>query len=115
MGCLEKWAKEGVLLLNATLTVGAHKPNSHNKFGWWLFTDKVIKTISQQSDGVVFLLFGNFAHKKHILIDSKKHTILKYAHPSPLSFKKFENCKCFSSVNKALEDFGKSPIDWTLE
>ncbi|XP_005107360.1 uracil-DNA glycosylase isoform X2 [Aplysia californica] len=113
-GCLEKWARQGVLLLNATLTVQAHEPNSHSKFGWQTFTDAVIKTVSDKCQGVVFMLWGNFAHKKEKLVDSSKHSVLKFAHPSPLSFGKFKDCKCFSQVNSSLAAYGKEEIDWTL-
>ncbi|KAJ8313583.1 hypothetical protein KUTeg_008144, partial [Tegillarca granosa] len=85
-GCLKKWTEEGVFLLNATLTVVAHKVNSHAKYGWQKFTDEVIKTISEKCSGVVFILWGNFAQKKEKLIDKSKHEIIKTAHPSPLSF-----------------------------
>ncbi|CAH1789128.1 unnamed protein product [Owenia fusiformis] len=113
-GCLEAWARQGVLLLNATLTVEAHKANSHSKYGWQKFTDEIIRKVSEANQQVVFLLWGGFAHKKSVLIDESKHTVIKTAHPSPLSWTKFEGCKCFSKVNKALEKSGKDPIDWTL-
>ncbi|KAK7110394.1 uracil-DNA glycosylase-like [Littorina saxatilis] len=113
-GCLEKWAKEGVLLLNATLTVGAHKPNSHKSYGWQTFTDEVIQVVNAQCQKVVFLLWGNFAHKKEKLIDLGKHSVLKDAHPSPLSFGKFHNCKCFSRANEELKKAGLAPVDWML-
>lgn len=113
-GCLEKWAERGVLLINATLTVEAHKPNSHAKYGWQKFTDNVIKIISDQCSGVVFVLWGNFAHKKEKLVDSTKHRIIKTAHPSPLSFNKWLGCKCFSNVNDELKKLKKSEIDWTV-
>ncbi|XP_060086070.1 uracil-DNA glycosylase-like [Ylistrum balloti] len=113
-GNLEPWARRGVFLLNATLTVEAHKPNSHAKYGWQTFTDQVIKIINEKCSGVVFLLWGNFAHKKEKLIDGKKHVVIKTAHPSPLSYKKFENCKCFSLVDKALVTKGQDKMDWSL-
>jgi len=113
-GCLEKWAKQGVLLLNATLTVRAHSPNSHSKFGWQKLTDAIIRTVSNQQDQVVFLLWGNFAHKKEKLVDLSKHSVLKFAHPSPLSFNKFRGCQCFSKVNSELRKYKKSEIDWSL-
>lgn len=113
-GCLEKWAERGVLLINATLTVEAHKPNSHAKYGWQKFTDNVIKIISDQCSGVVFVLWGNFAHKKEKLVDSTKHRIIKTAHPSPLSFNRWLGCKCFSNVNDELKKLKKSEIDWTV-
>lgn len=113
-GCLEKWAKNGVLLLNATLTVTAHQPNSHSKYGWQSLTDAIIRLVSETQQGVVFILWGGFAHKKEKLIDQKKHAAIKTAHPSPLSFGKFINCRCFSNANRELKKFKKSPVDWTL-
>ncbi|XP_076093395.1 uracil-DNA glycosylase-like isoform X2 [Mytilus galloprovincialis] len=113
-GCLEKWAERGVLLINATLTVEAHKPNSHAKYGWQTFTDDVIRIISSKCSGVVFVLWGNFAHKKEKLIDSSRHSVIKTAHPSPLSFSKWLGCKCFSNVNAQLKKWNKEEINWTL-
>jgi len=113
-GCLEKWANSGVLLLNASLTVEPHLPNSHSRIGWTQFTDSVIKLLSDKREGLVFLLWGGFAHAKEKLIDQTKHTVIKTAHPSPLSFNKFSNCKCFSLVNTALQKYGEQPIDWSL-
>lgn len=113
-GCLEKWAKNGVLLLNATLTVTAHQPNSHSKYGWQSLTDAIIRLVSETQQGVVFILWGGFAHKKEKLIDQKKHAAIKTAHPSPLSFGKFINCRCFSNANGELKKFKRSPVDWTL-
>ncbi|RUS87926.1 hypothetical protein EGW08_004342 [Elysia chlorotica] len=113
-GCLDKWADQGVLLLNATLTVRKSEPNSHSKFGWQKFTDQIIKSVSDESPGTVFMLWGNFAHKKEKLIDSKKHKILKTAHPSPLSCTKFYGCKCFSKANEALREMGRKEVDWKL-
>ncbi|XP_065930139.1 uracil-DNA glycosylase isoform X2 [Magallana gigas] len=113
-GCLEKWAKNGVLLLNATLTVTAHQPNSHSKYGWQSLTDAIIRLVSETQQGVVFILWGGFAHKKEKLIDQKKNAVIKTAHPSPLSFGKFINCRCFSNANGELKKFKKSPVDWTL-
>ncbi|OWF40480.1 uracil-DNA glycosylase-like [Mizuhopecten yessoensis] len=113
-GNLEAWAKRGVFLLNATLTVEAHQPNSHAKYGWQKFTDKVIQIISENCSGVAFILWGNFAHKKESLIDGTKHTIIKTAHPSPLSSKKFENCKCFSQADAALLANKRDKMDWSL-
>nr|XP_034309879.1 uracil-DNA glycosylase isoform X2 [Crassostrea gigas] len=113
-GCLEKWAKNGVLLLNATLTVKAHQPNSHSKYGWQSLTDAIIRLVSETQQGVVFILWGGFAHKKEKLIDQKKHGVIKTAHPSSLSFGKFINCRCFSNANGELKKFKRSPVDWTL-
>ncbi|XP_003373849.1 uracil-DNA glycosylase [Trichinella spiralis] len=114
-GCLTAWAKRGVLLLNASLTVECHKANSHAAFGWQDFTDFAIKTVSDHCFGVVFLLWGAFAHKKERLVDSKKHTIIKTAHPSPLSQGRFFGCRCFSKTNEALKEYGKDAIDWTID
>ncbi|XP_052203835.1 uracil-DNA glycosylase, mitochondrial isoform X5 [Diospyros lotus] len=114
-GNLERWAIQGVLLLNAVLTVRQHQANSHAKKGWEQFTDAVIKTISQKKKGVVFLLWGNYAQAKSRLIDETKHHILKAAHPSGLSANRgFFGCRHFSLTNKFLEQVGKDPIDWQL-
>ena len=114
-GNLEKWAKQGVLLLNATLTVRAHEAGSHQKQGWEQFTDAVIRCISQKREGVVFLLWGNYAQAKTELIDASKHFILKTVHPSPLSASRgFFGCKHFSKTNEFLIQNGKTPIDWDL-
>ena len=113
-GNLEKWAKQGVLLLNATLTVRAHEAGSHQKKGWETFTDEVIKQISNQKDNVIFLLWGGFAKKKSKLIDKTKHHILESGHPSPLSANRgywFGN-KHFSRTNLVLEKIGEKPINW---
>ena len=114
-GNLEPWADQGVLLLNAVLTVRANTPGSHQKKGWETFTDAVIKTISDNKKGVVFLLWGNFAHTKEALINDKKHFILKAAHPSPLARGAFFGCKHFSKTNRILETESISPIDWRIE
>ncbi|CAG9535194.1 unnamed protein product [Cercopithifilaria johnstoni] len=111
-GCLESWACQGVFMLNATLTVEAHRPNSHNHIGWQKFTDEVIRIISRDCKGIVFLLWGGFAHKKEYIIDKKKHIIIKTAHPSPLSARMFFGCKCFSKTNEALIKLGRPAIDW---
>ncbi len=114
-GNLEKWAKQGVLLLNATLTVRAHEAGSHQKKGWEEFTNAVIKTISDKKEGVVFLLWGNYAQEKIPLIDQNKHHILTTVHPSPLSASRgFFGCKHFSKTNQILQAEGKEPIDWDL-
>ncbi|XAR63986.1 Uracil-DNA glycosylase [Bertholletia excelsa] len=114
-GNLERWAVQGVLLLNAVLTVRQHQANSHAKKGWEQFTDAVIKAISQKKKGVVFLLWGNYAQAKSRLIDETKHHILKAAHPSGLSANKgFFGCRHFSRANKLLEEMGMSAIDWQL-
>lgn len=114
-GNLEKWAKQGVLLLNATLTVRAHEAGSHQKKGWEEFTNAVIKTISDKKEGVVFLLWGNYAQEKIPLIDQNKHHILTTVHPSPLSASRgFFGCRHFSKTNQILQVEGKEPIDWDL-
>jgi len=114
-GNLEPWADQGVLLLNAVLTVRANTPGSHQKKGWETFTDAVIKAISDNKKGVVFLLWGNFAHTKEALINDKKHFILKAAHPSPLARGAFFGCKHFSKTNRILETESIAPIDWRIE
>uniref|UniRef100_A0AAF5PPK7 Uracil-DNA glycosylase n=1 Tax=Wuchereria bancrofti TaxID=6293 RepID=A0AAF5PPK7_WUCBA len=111
-GCLESWAHQGVFMLNTTLTVEAHRPNSHNHIGWQKFTDEVIRIISRECKGIVFLLWGGFAHKKEYIIDKKKHIIIKTAHPSPLSARMFLGCKCFSRTNEALMKLGQPVVDW---
>ncbi|PON44652.1 Uracil-DNA glycosylase [Parasponia andersonii] len=114
-GNLQKWAVQGVLLLNAVLTVRNHQANSHAKKGWEQFTDAVIKTVSQRMEGVVFLLWGNCAQEKCRLIDESKHHILKAAHPSGLSANRgFFGCRHFSRTNQLLEKMGIAPIDWQL-
>ena len=113
-GCLIPWAKQGVLLLNAVLTVRAHQPNSHKDQGWEQFTDAVIRAVNAKPDPVVFVLWGAYAQKKEKLIDADKHRILKAAHPSPLSMKKFFGSKPYSSVNTALQELGRQPVDWDL-
>lgn len=114
-GFLEKWAKQGVLMLNASLTVEANKPMSHSKIGWHIFTDAVIHTLSADRDHLVFLLWGSFAKSKAELIDTKKHLVLTAAHPSPLSAHNgFFGCRHFSKANFWLQQKGIKPIDWTL-
>ena len=115
-GNLTSWAQQGVLLLNAALTVRANEPFSHSKIGWATFTDAVIQKISELKTGVVFLLWGRFAQEKQSLIDETKHYVLKAAHPSPFSADKgFFNCKHFSKTNHLLQQQGKDPIDWKIE
>jgi uracil-DNA glycosylase len=113
-GYLVPWAEQGVLLLNAVLTVRAHEPASHANKGWETFTDAIIKAASARDDPMVFVLWGGYAQKKEKLIDGSKHTILKAAHPSPLSAKKFLGSRPFSAINDALEKMGKDPIDWQI-
>ncbi|MFM2305663.1 MAG: Uracil-DNA glycosylase [Bacteroidota bacterium] len=111
-GSLVKWAQQGVLLLNASLTVNAGEANSHAKCGWQTFTDAVIKKISDDKEGIVFLLWGNFARAKKVLIDTNKHFVLEAAHPSPLSGGAFFGSRHFSQTNDILKKQGKEPIDW---
>ncbi len=114
-GNLTNWAQQGVLLLNAALTVRDGEPFSHAKFGWADFTDSVIQKISDNKKGVVFLLWGKFAQDKQVLIDETKHHVLKAAHPSPFSADKgFFGCKHFSKTNEFLVKEGHQPIDWKL-
>jgi uracil-DNA glycosylase len=114
-GNLEHWAKQGVLLLNAALTVEAHNPMSHSKIGWHNFTNDVIRIISERKDNVVFMLWGGFAKTKLELIDRSKHLVLTAAHPSPLSAHNgFFGCRHFSKANQWLRDKGLTPIDWSL-
>lgn len=115
-GCpnLEKWAEQGVLLLNAVLTVRSGEAASHSKIGWQEFTDAVIKCISDKCEGVVFMLWGNFARTKSALIDSTRHYVLEAAHPSPLARGAFFGCRHFSKANDYLKATGRSPITWAL-
>jgi len=114
-GNLEKWADQGVLLINATLTVRDSQAGSHQKQGWETFTNRVIEVISREKSGVVFLLWGRFAQAKESLIDGNRHLVLKSAHPSPLSaYNGFFGCRHFSGANSYLEKQGKTGIDWTL-
>lgn len=114
-GCLTKWATQGVMLLNTTLSVREGKPNSHSKCGWQDFTDEVIRLLSQREEPMVFLLWGANARSKKKLINSKKHLILESVHPSPLSaFNGFFGCKHFSKANDFLINNGIKPIDWNL-
>lgn len=114
-GNLESWAKQGVLLLNATLTVNEGEANSHARCGWQTFTDAAIKAVSDSQTGVVFLLWGRFAAEKARLIDSQKHFILKAAHPSPLSVTGFLGCRHFSKANELLVQNGQTPINWKID
>ncbi|MFT3981288.1 MAG: uracil-DNA glycosylase [Ferruginibacter sp.] len=114
-GDLSHWADQGVLLLNAALTVRAGEPFSHAKYGWAEFTDAVIQKISEEKTGIVFLLWGKFAQEKQVLIDETKHHVLKAAHPSPFSADKgFFGCKHFSKTNDFLIARGLPPIDWKI-
>lgn len=115
-GNLTKWADQGVLLLNATLTVRANQAGSHQNKGWEQFTDKAISALSEQREGIVFLLWGSYAQAKDKLIDESKHFILKAPHPSPLSvYRGFYGCKHFSKTNEILFETNREPIDWRLD
>lgn len=115
-GYLVKWAKEGVLLLNTSFTVRAGEANSHNKIGWEIFTDKIIKLLNQREDPIVFIFWGNNAIKKEGFITNQNHYIIKSFHPSPLSASRgFFGTKPFSRTNEFLKSIGKKPIDWQIE
>jgi uracil-DNA glycosylase len=112
-GDLGRWAKQGVLLLNATLTVRANQAGSHQKMGWEIFTDKVIQVLSEEKEKLVFMLWGNYAQQKGSVIDGSKHYVLKAAHPSPFSaYNGFMGCKHFSKTNAILVKQGLTPIEW---
>jgi uracil-DNA glycosylase len=114
-GNLEKWARQGVLLLNATLTVRANQPGSHQKRGWENFTHAVISKLSEKRVGLIFLLWGKFAQEKESLIDTNRHYILKAAHPSPFSaYNGFFGCRHFSKTNEILRKHGLEEINWDL-
>ncbi len=111
---LEKWALQGVLMLNAVLTVRSGEAASHSKMGWEQFTDAVIRCISDRCEGVVFLLWGSFARSKRELVDTSRHYVLEAAHPSPLARGAFFGCRHFSRTNQILSSQGKAPVDWQL-
>lgn len=113
-GNLEKWASQGVFLLNAVLTVRAGDPASHSKIGWTTFTDAVISKLSANRNGLVFMLWGNFARGKRELIDSSRHLVLEAAHPSPLARGAFFGCRHFSAANEYLKSKGITPVDWRI-
>lgn len=114
-GNLTQWAEQGVLLLNAVLTVRANEPASHAKCGWMNFTDAVIRKISEHKNGIIFLLWGRFAQDKQVLLDTNKHFVLKAAHPSPFSADKgFFGCRHFSKTNELLRQQNLSAIDWRV-
>lgn len=114
-GNLEAWGKQGVLLLNATLTVRARQAGSHQKRGWETFTDAAIKAVNDAREGVVFILWGRFAQAKEYLIDQSKHHVLKAAHPSPFSADRgFFGCRHFSRANELLAQSGQAPVNWQL-
>ena len=114
-GQLDQWAEQGVLLLNATLTVRHALPASHQKKGWEQFTDAVIRVLNKKKEGLIFLLWGNFAQQKAGMIDTSKHFVLSAAHPSPLARTGFRGCRHFSKANSLLIQTGKTPIDWQIQ
>ena len=115
-GNLTSWAEQGVLLLNATLTVRSHEAGSHQKKGWETFTDSVIKKLSEEKKGLVFMLWGRFAQNKEVFIDTNKHFVLKAAHPSPFSaYNGFFGCKHFSKTNELLRSIELAEIDWLIK
>ena len=111
---LEKWARQGVLLLNSILTVRAGEAASHSRIGWEEFTDAVIRYISDNCNGVIFMLWGNFARSKRDLVDRSRHYVLEAAHPSPLARGAFFGCRHFSQANSILTSQGRTPVDWIL-
>lgn len=114
-GCLEAWARQGVLLLNTALTVRAHAANSHQGKGWETFTDQVIRAVNEKTDRVVFILWGANARKKKPLVDTSRHVIIESAHPSPLSAHNgFFGSRPFSRANEALVAAGRQPVDWRI-
>lgn len=114
-GNLESWARQGVLLLNSVLTVRAHNAASHRQRGWEIFTDQVIAAVNEKSDRVVFILWGAFARKKKVLIDSRRHHVIESPHPSPLSARNgFFGSRPFSRANLALTEAGREPVDWSI-
>ncbi len=114
-GYLVPWAQQGVLMLNAMLTVRAHTPNSHKDKGWETFTDAVITKVNQKTDSVIFVLWGGYARKKLKLIDTSRHTVIQSAHPSPLSARNgFFGSKPFSAINTVLKSTGQPEIDWQI-
>jgi len=114
-GCLTHWAQQGVLLLNATLTVEQGNAGAHQGKGWEQFTDRAVQELNEQREGLIFLLWGSYAQKKGAFIDTSKHRVLKAPHPSPLSaYRGFFGCKHFSLTNQYLNEQGAKPIDWQL-
>jgi uracil-DNA glycosylase len=116
-GDTESWADKGVLMLNNSLTTRKDQQNSHSKAGWNKFTKAVLQAINDEKSGVIFLIWGGQSHKIAKLIDKKKHHVLTYGNPSPLSqkFQKFEDCTNFSKVNEILKEKGQSEIDWNVD
>ena len=114
-GCLQSWADQGVLLLNAVLTVERGQAGSHQGKGWETFTDTVVQLLNDETEGLVFMLWGNYAFRKGAVIDQRKHLVLKAPHPSPLSAHRgFLGCRHFSSANQYLQDRGQKMIDWSV-
>jgi uracil-DNA glycosylase len=115
-GHLERWAEQGVLMLNTVLTVRAHEPGSHKNKGWEKFTDAVIRTLSEREDPLVFALWGDFARKKASLVDKERHRVVLAPHPSPIIGKgpKFLGSRAFSAIDAALDELGSARIDWNL-
>lgn len=113
-GCLEPWARQGILMLNTVLTVRAHAPNSHRGHGWEALTDRIIELVDAKPTRVVFVLWGGEANKKRRLISTAHHVVIACAHPSPLSVRKFWGCRCFSHINRALAEAAMGPIDWQI-
>lgn len=113
-GCLESWARQGVLLLNTVLTVRAHQANSHQKRGWETFTDRMLEALNGHKTRVVFLLWGRSARKKSGLLTAPHHVVIESAHPSPLSARLFLGCRCFSAANRRLQEAGLAPVDWRI-
>lgn len=113
-GCLEPWARQGILMLNTVLTVRARQANSHQGRGWERFTDRIIELVAAKQTRVVFVLWGREAQKKRALITQPHHTVIATAHPSPLSVRKFSGCRCFSQINRDLADGDLPPIDWQI-
>jgi uracil-DNA glycosylase len=114
-GYLVPWAEQGMLMLNAVLTVRAHEPNSHKNHGWEKFTDQVIRVVNAKEEPVIFVLWGGYAQKKKALIDTTRHTIIESAHPSPLSARNgFFGSRPFSQINQILREHGKPEINWQL-
>ncbi|WHZ13950.1 MAG: Uracil-DNA glycosylase, family 1 [Nitrospira sp.] len=113
-GCLEPWARQGVLMLNTVLTVRAHAANSHRGRGWETMTDRIIELVDAKPTRVVFVLWGGEAKKKRRLVTKAHHVVITCAHPSPLSARKFFGCRCFSRTNRALTEAAVAPIDWQI-
>ncbi len=113
-GDLTSWTTQGIFLMNAILTVEKNQAGSHSKIGWHLFTDAVIKTLSDNRKGLIFLLWGNYARSKKLLIDPQRHAILEAAHPSPLARDAFKGCSHFSKTNSILSNRGETLINWSL-